>query len=502
MRIRSLAAAVFALSGMICAAGKADAGLFISVGVAPPILPVYTQPPIPGPGYIWTPGYWAYNGEVADYYWVPGAWVPAPAPGLLWTPGYWGWSNGVYVWNAGYWGPHVGFYGGVSYGYGYTGAGFAGGYWSGGAFFYNRSVANIGGTTVITNVYNKTVIVNNRTNVSFNGGSGGLSVRPTPGELAAANEHHIEATRDQLEHQRLASENRDLRHSVNGGRPSIAAVSRAGDYSARNVVAARGAGPVKPASLKTGGAPNGNQLGKNTGGNNVTATPHPNAGLAKGSSGATGVKPFNTTQGNTTNEPAGGTHFDATHGTGKNAVANLNTGAGTNGGPKNRGPNLTERTSLQGRLYASEARPQARAAASSKRPAEERPAPQLASYRLPKSGSSSWSDSGTCIGLQHARKQMPASDNPLLFYAKPRCIIETKELSLILKIISRDEEDLCNMVRRSCRSPACEGSCAVSCLHARPDIGPDPSFGDAGIKKQRIASLRRHSRSRLGRPSC
>ena len=35
------------------------AGVFISVGFAPPALPVYTQPICPGDGYIWTPGYWA-----------------------------------------------------------------------------------------------------------------------------------------------------------------------------------------------------------------------------------------------------------------------------------------------------------------------------------------------------------------------------------------------------------------------------------------------------------
>lgn len=338
MRMRSLAA-VFAVCALVCAAGKADAEFLLSVSVAPPALPVYVQPAIPGPGYIWTPGYWAWDADASDYYWVPGAWVPAPEPGLLWTPGYWGWSNGVYVWNAGYWGPHVGFYGGVCYGYGYTGSGYAGGYWSGGSFFYNKSVTRISNTTIITNVYNKTVI-KNTTNVSFNGGNGGIRAQPTTQELQAANEHHVTPTGDQITHQKLASENKALRASVNGGKPPIAAVAKAADFSPRNVVAAKGAaGPVKPTSLKTGAAPNGNQLGKNANGNNVTANPHPNAGLAKGASGATGVKPFTTTQGNATNGPAGGKPFDATHGTGKNAIANMNAGAGTVGGPKNRGPN-------------------------------------------------------------------------------------------------------------------------------------------------------------------
>jgi hypothetical protein len=64
---------------------SASAGVFISVGFAPPAMPVYVQPPCPEDGLMWTPGYWHYGEE--GYYWVPGAWVPAPAPGLLWTPG-------------------------------------------------------------------------------------------------------------------------------------------------------------------------------------------------------------------------------------------------------------------------------------------------------------------------------------------------------------------------------------------------------------------------------
>ena len=142
MRISTLIVASIALLGFGGAVEKANAQLVVSIGIAPPALPVYTQPVIPGPGYLWTPGYWAWNADASDYYWVPGAWVLSPRPGLLWTPGYWGWSGGAYAWNSGYWGPHVGFYGGVSYGFGYTGVGFAGGYWSGGAFMYNRSVTN------------------------------------------------------------------------------------------------------------------------------------------------------------------------------------------------------------------------------------------------------------------------------------------------------------------------------------------------------------------------
>ena len=117
------------------------AQISISVNFAPPALPVYEQPICPEPNLMWTPGYWAY-GQLG-YFWVPGAWVPAPYQGAYWTPGYWGWSNGNYVFNQGYWGPQVGYYGGVNYGGGYLGIGFAGGEWRGGFFAYNTAVVHV-----------------------------------------------------------------------------------------------------------------------------------------------------------------------------------------------------------------------------------------------------------------------------------------------------------------------------------------------------------------------
>ena len=66
---------------------SAAVSIGISVNLAPPPLPVYDQPIAPGPGYIWTPGYWAWDPDFG-YYWVPGTWVMPPAIGLLWTPGW------------------------------------------------------------------------------------------------------------------------------------------------------------------------------------------------------------------------------------------------------------------------------------------------------------------------------------------------------------------------------------------------------------------------------
>ncbi len=226
------------------------AGVFVSITVAPPPLPVYVQPVCPEPGYMWSPGYWAWGDE--GYYWVPGTWVPAPAVGMLWTPGYWGWVDGYYRWNAGYWGPHIGFYGGVNYGFGYGGVGFVGGEWRGGGFFYNSAVVNVGGAH-ITNVYvNKTVIVNNTTvnNVSFNGGTGGIRSVPTAGERQAAQEHHVQPTPQQTQHETAAARNPQLLAKNNGGKPAIAATAKPADFSAKSVVPAKAAGgKVAPATL-------------------------------------------------------------------------------------------------------------------------------------------------------------------------------------------------------------------------------------------------------------
>jgi len=225
-----LCSALVALAVLAVPVGShAQVVVGVSIHVGPPALPVYTQPICPGPGYVWTPGYWAYGDE--GYYWVPGTWVVAPV-GMLWTPGYWGWGEGVYVWHAGYWGPHIGFYGGINYGFGYTGVGYAGGYWRGHDFFYNRTVNNINFTS-IHNTYEKTVVINHTTinHISYNGGPGGINARATAAEEAAAREHHIEGTREQMDHEHAARNNRNQLASVNHGRPAFGATSKAGEFN-------------------------------------------------------------------------------------------------------------------------------------------------------------------------------------------------------------------------------------------------------------------------------
>lgn len=235
----------------------------IAVNLAPPPLPVYEQPMIPAPGYIWTPGYWAWDPGYG-YYWVPGTWVMPPQVGLLWTPGWWGWSNGAYRWNAGYWGRTVGFYGGIDYGYGYFGTGYVGGEWRGRQFYYNRAVNNVN-VTNIHNVYVNKVVVNNThvTRVSYNGGRGGLTARPSAAQRNVT--HRVPATSMQVRQREVAMQNPAQRFKANQGRPAVFATQRAGDlkgpHAVRTEASARGPATRAPqhASAPTA-APNNHRM--------------------------------------------------------------------------------------------------------------------------------------------------------------------------------------------------------------------------------------------------
>ena len=243
--------------------------VFISVGIAPPPLPVYSQPLCPAPGYIWTPGYWAYGPD--GYFWVPGTWVLAPEVGYLWTPGYWGWGDNAYLWHAGYWGPQVGFYGGINYGYGYYGNGYQGGYWHGRDFYYNRAVNRVN-VTNIHNTYNTTIVNNTVNRVSYNGGQGGIAARPSAAQEAAARERHINATSVQTQHEQLARNDRAQWASVNHGRPEVAATPKPTAFHGAGVVAAKNAPVTNNPAVRAPQQTKANASTPRPGNNNV---PHP-----------------------------------------------------------------------------------------------------------------------------------------------------------------------------------------------------------------------------------
>ena len=195
---------------MLCTTyNKINAQINVSITVAPPALMTYHQPVCPGDGYMWIPGYWAYNPE-SGYYWVSGYWSLPPNPGLLWTPGYWGFVGGSYMWHAGYWGAHIGFYGGINYGFGYFGSGYNGGMWRGNTFVYNTAVTNVN-RTVIHNTYvdNHYTVINNNNHYSFNG-RGGVQARPTAMERQYAGEQHFHENTQQrmVSHSMMANNER------------------------------------------------------------------------------------------------------------------------------------------------------------------------------------------------------------------------------------------------------------------------------------------------------
>ena len=216
----------------------------------PPPLPDYAQPPAPGDGYIWTPGYWAWGPY--GYYWVPGVWVEPPYANALWTPGYWGFYTGRYMWYPGHWGMHIGWYGGINYGFGYVGFGYEGGYWNSGHFFYNRVYNNIDMHRV-HNVYsyranvrvNNSVRVNNNVHVnnnnerfnnnprmdngmrpSYRGGPNGVVSRPQPQEGAAYREPTAPRMTTQAQHEQNYSTQRGQYASENHGKPATPAETR------------------------------------------------------------------------------------------------------------------------------------------------------------------------------------------------------------------------------------------------------------------------------------
>jgi hypothetical protein len=215
--------AAIALLSIAKSYAQVSVGVSLQANIAPPAIPTYDQPPCPEDGYLWEPGYWSWDSNANDYYWVPGVWVAPPSPGMLWTPGYWGYDGNLYVFHAGYWGPHVGYYGGINYGGGFFGVGFVGGAWAGNHFRYNTAVWNVDRTRVHNTYVDRTVIVNHtiaNNHISYNG--------PRPEEIQAVRDKHVQVTREQQSHVQSARSDHSQFRSVNHGTPSRPSMSRVG----------------------------------------------------------------------------------------------------------------------------------------------------------------------------------------------------------------------------------------------------------------------------------
>lgn len=209
------------------------------VSIAPPILPVYEQPTIPGDGYLWVPGYWAWRKSVPDFFWVPGTWVHPPQTGLVWTPPYWSSVNGGYAFHAGYWAAQVGFYGGIAYGFGYNGNGYKGGRWEDGEFSYNRAYNNLG-SVAVSRAYGQASASKERSSrVSYNGEPGGTTARPSRRQQELIDTRRFKATAEQRRHLKLAAMDRSLYSKLNNSEPAVAATQHAGVLTGREITSSR-----------------------------------------------------------------------------------------------------------------------------------------------------------------------------------------------------------------------------------------------------------------------
>lgn len=75
------------------------AQISVYINIAPPTL-LHEVVPIVSPGYIWAPGYWAWN--VDRYIWVRGRSI-AQRDGYRWAPDHWEQRGTVYYRNPGRW---------------------------------------------------------------------------------------------------------------------------------------------------------------------------------------------------------------------------------------------------------------------------------------------------------------------------------------------------------------------------------------------------------------
>jgi len=176
-KFRTLLFAVASSLHAHAACHAANAGVFVSIGIAPPALPCMCSH-APAPLHL-DSGYCPTATPA-----ISGAWcvVNPPRVGVLWTQAT-GIRRRLYGCTAAT-GSHVGFYGGVNYGFGYAAS--ASSAASGGrSLCVQQRVANFGGVHV-TNVYeNRTVIqqntIINNNHVSYNGGAG-IQAHASPGD--------------------------------------------------------------------------------------------------------------------------------------------------------------------------------------------------------------------------------------------------------------------------------------------------------------------------------
>jgi len=98
MKLQILTAGLILALGAAVAPATSQAGEVI-IGVGPPVARVEV---VPGPrsGYVWSPGYWRWNGY--RHVWVGGYWVRERV-GWHWVPAHWVANGPRWHYVGGYW---------------------------------------------------------------------------------------------------------------------------------------------------------------------------------------------------------------------------------------------------------------------------------------------------------------------------------------------------------------------------------------------------------------
>jgi len=95
---RILLAAAFVMAGTLYS-GCAGGGAFVAYGPPPPRYGVVGV--APGPGYVWTDGFWDMRG--GNWTWVGGRWVLPPRAHAVWVRPEWRHEGNRWRYHRGYW---------------------------------------------------------------------------------------------------------------------------------------------------------------------------------------------------------------------------------------------------------------------------------------------------------------------------------------------------------------------------------------------------------------
>ena len=92
-------AGILALFGTVLSACAGGGAYYVRYG--PPAPRYEVMGVAPGPGYVWTNGYWDWRGS--NYAWVGGRWMRPPRPRAVWVAPEWRHEGRNWRYHRGYW---------------------------------------------------------------------------------------------------------------------------------------------------------------------------------------------------------------------------------------------------------------------------------------------------------------------------------------------------------------------------------------------------------------